>query len=493
MATFTPGAYGVRTQWNYVSTLGVISGLNESGVHKPEIGEMLVKRYGSQLITGLLDMAGAKAPVSSLQYAHYEEDRIMPKVKATTGGSGGAGLHSDFTIDSSADIVYGQNAPYGGSATYDNGAVPVRKNDLLLIKPAAGTVSASTYIRAIVTAVTVSTTPGASTFRAVPLDSGDTIPAIGSAEEIIIYGNAFAEGGSKPEGRSSGVLEYYNNLQIMREAFDITGSEKDAVLWFKVKDQSTGKEGYVWSLKGESDCYVRALNYREANMIVSEKINNWNNIAAQIGTAPYTSTSGPIKTTEGVIPAVLGGGNITNYSGVTGWTLADGEAWVIEADKQRAAQENFIWAGINMSLAIDKELRNNFQNGAIKFGDYNFSQDASVNLQFDSFKIGNYIFHKKTYALFNDLQLLGADGYNFRNEALIIPADTARDAKTGERVPSLRMRYLQGPDGSNSRDMRHVVRDMFAINGDDRFECEYISESGLEMFGINRYGYWKQA
>lgn len=490
MAAFTPGAYGVRTQWNYVSTLGVISGIANS-VHKPEIGEMLVKRYGSQLITGLLDMAGAKAPVSSLQYAHYEEDRIMPKVKATTAGSGGAGLSSTFTVDSSSDTLFGQSAPYGGSGgTYETAGVPVRKNDLVLIKPASGTVSASTYIRGIVTDVTLSTTPGASTFVVAPQDVADTIPAIGSAEEIIIYGNAFGEGSSKPVGRSSDVLSYFNNLQIMREAFDITGSEKDAVLWFKVKDASTGKEGWVWSLKGESDCYVRALNYRESNMIISEKINNY----ANAGITAISGTSGtPVKTTEGMIPAILGGGNITNYSGVTGWTLADGEAWVIEADRQKAAKENFVWAGINMSLAIDKELRNNFQNGAIRFGDYSFSQDASVNLQFDSFKIGNYIFHKKTYDLFNDLQLFGADGYNFKNEAIVIPADTARDAKTGEKVPSLRMRYLEGPDGSNSRDMKHVVRDMFAINGDDKFECEYISESGLEMFGINRYGYWKQA
>lgn len=490
MATFTPGAYGVRTQWNYVSTLGVISGIANS-VHKPEIGEMLVKRYGSQLITGLLDMAGAKAPVSSLQYAHYEEDRIMPKIKATNGGAGAAGAAVTFTVASSSDLTYGQEAPYDGSSTYDTGVVPVRLNDLLLIKPGAGTVSASTYIRAIVTTVTPSATPGASTFVAVPLDSADAIPSIASAQEIVIYGNAFAEGSSKPEGRSSDVLSYFNNLQIMREAFDITGSEKDAVLWFKVKDASTGKEGFVWSLKGESDCYVRALNYRESNMIISEKITNWNNIAAALGS--YTTTNGPVKTTEGMVPAVLGGGNITNYSGVTGWTLADGEAWVIEADKQKAAKENFIWAGINLSLAIDSELRNNFQNGAIRFGDYNFGQDASVNLQFDSFKIGNYTFHKKTYDLFNDLQLFGADGYNFKNEAIVVPGDTARDAKTGERVPSLRMRYLEGPDGSNSRDMRHVVRDMFAINGTDKFECEYLSESGLEMFGINRYGYWKQA
>jgi hypothetical protein len=490
MASFTPGAYGVRTQWNYVSTLGVISGIANS-VHKPEIGEMLVKRYGSQLITGLLDMAGAKAPVSSLQYAHYEEDRIMPKVKATNGGAGAAGGTVVFTVDSSSDLTFGQSAPYGGSgANYETGAIPVRLNDLVLIKPGAGTVSASTYIRGIVVAVSVSATPGASTFSVAPLDSADTIPSIPSADEIIITGNAFGEGSSKPEGRSSAVLSYNNNLQIMREAFDITGSEKDAVLWFKVKDASTGKEGWVWSLKGESDCYVRALNYRESNMIISEKITNY----ANAGITAISGTSGtPIKTTEGMIPAILGGGNITNYSGVTGWTLADGEAWVVEADKQKAAKENFVWAGINLSLAIDKELRNNFQNGAITFGGYSFDKDASVNLQFDSFKLGNYTFHKKTYDLFNDVQLFGADGYNFKNEAIVIPADTARDAKTGEKVPSLRMRYLQGPDGSNSRDMRHVVRDMFAITGSDKFECEYISESGLEMFGVNRYGYWKQA
>ncbi|HAI44974.1 MAG TPA: hypothetical protein DCM40_46305, partial [Maribacter sp.] len=65
MATFTgggiPSALQVATLQNYVSSTNFHSGLS---IHEPDVSEDFVKRYGSQGITGFLEMIGAKAPVA---------------------------------------------------------------------------------------------------------------------------------------------------------------------------------------------------------------------------------------------------------------------------------------------------------------------------------------------------------------------------------------------------------------------------------------------
>lgn len=473
MATFTPAAYGARTDYNFVSSFNL---------HKPEVDQKLVKRYGSGLLTGLLNDVGLAVPVSSKEYSHFEEDRLMPKIKATTAGAG-AGAAASFTLDASSEKNVDQDAdPYIGTPVVKD-YVPVRDNDTIMIKPAAGTVAAGSYIKAIVSNVDAA----AGTFDATPIDSADSVPAIGAADEIIIYGNAHGEGSSQPQGLTNQVLEFKNNLQIIKHNYKITGTERDIVLWTKVKGMD-GKEGYVWMIKGEDDTYRQFLNFRELTLLLSEKLNN-----VAVADA-FATANEPISMTEGLIP-FCNGGVVSNYNAGTGMTLTDFEDLVKELDKEKGSKENLLLCGINLSLDIDRELRDDFTAGAISYGHFNFGQEKALDLEFSRLKVGGYTFHKKTYDAFNDFQTLGADGFGFPNEGMIIPMSDEVDARTREKIPSIRMRYLQDPNGGNSREMMVTPVDKMKVgdNGEDAFEIRYLSECGFEGFGQNRFGYIKQA
>lgn len=475
MAAYTPGAQKVATEYNFVSSFNV---------HKPDIGENLTERYGSELITGLLDLVGNKKAVSGgMEFKHFEAQRKMPKIKATNGGAGAPGAAVTFTLDASATTSYGFNqSPYDTSDTTTQNGIPVRLNDLIMIKPGTGTVSMGSYIRAIVTTVT----PASSTFAATPIDSTEAIPSIASADEIVIYSNAHAEGSTQPESMDTTTIEYTNNTQIIKETYNITGSERAMKLWFKTKGPD-GKVGYTWTYKGERDAYHRFLNYRELTLMVGEKLSN------TTLSESYSATGGSNKTTEGLFPNIISNGNTVNYSQITGMTIADIESMTKTLDKQKGSMENLMCNGIALDLQLDRELGDRLKNGAISYGSFAWDADKSVNFRFRTFQMGSYVFHKKTFNVFNDLQTFGADGYGFEHEGVVIPMDSGTDAKSGEKIPSIRLRYLQ-EDNGESREMKVAPIDLFrASSGADKYEVRYLSECGLEVFAPNRFVYVKRA
>ena len=131
-----------------------------------------------------------------------------------------------------------------------------------------------------------------------------------------------------------------------------------------------------------------------------------------------------------------------------------------------------------------------FQDGAVSYGTFNSSQDLAVNMQFSSFKRGNYVFHKKTYDLFNYQKTLGAVGHEFPDIAIVIPSGDTVEAKTKMKVPSLRMNYLQGKGNGYSRDMEEWLTGGAngVYNTDvDEVNVHYRAHRGFEGFAPNRF------
>lgn len=464
------GSFARRGDYNYVTTMDL---------HDPEYDSELTEAFGNQMLTGMLQMIGAEKAVSSLEYNHFEEERIYPKIKATTAGAA-AGVGVAFTIDAAGTLAIPENAsPYGGNVS-SNITVP-RVGELILIKPTTGTVSADNYIRAIVTAVT----PGApSTFSATPLDVTESIPAIAAATEIVIYGNAHGEGSGQPGARQTRVTKKTNNLQIFKGTYEVTSTERDMLSYVDFKG-TDGKSGKMYYLKGEADEYKNFMSQKELNLLLGEKLSN--NAVSNA----YATAGNPIALTEGLIPSILSGGNTSAYNAGTGWDKQDAEELVKTIDKQKGAKNNLLAAGMSLSLGIDNTLADYKSGGSIVYGNYTFDQDASVNFQFDKFKVGEYTFSKKTFETFNDLQSLGADGYGFTNEAMVIPMDQTRDAGSGEKTNFLRLCYLANPQ-TGERNRRSEIIDNFAIDGKDTYSVFYKDSCGLETFAMNKFAYIKQ-
>ena len=62
-----PSAVQVATNENYVSAM------TTNSLRKRDVSEKLVKRYGDQGITGLLELMGSNAPSNNNTFEHYEE------------------------------------------------------------------------------------------------------------------------------------------------------------------------------------------------------------------------------------------------------------------------------------------------------------------------------------------------------------------------------------------------------------------------------------
>ena len=469
MAEFNPGAWAFShpTNYNFASLLNTL---------KPDVSDKLYHRYCNNLV-GLL--AGLnKTRRCNIEYSHFETTRSYPKIQATTTGAG-AGAAATFTFAPAPQLtsVVGlngqqfditQQSPYVAStpASYVAG-VPVREQDTILIKPVAGSVNADTYIRAIV----VSVDAGAGTFVAIPLDSADSIPAIATPDEIIIYGNAWGEGTCSPEGLNEGVEEIKNNMQIFKDSQCITETYANLCHWFKVGDK------LHFSLNNEESILDRMYKYIELTLLLGEQFNN---------PLIQNDPAHPVKMTRGLIPTVLAEGTVQSYSAVTGYGVPEFEDLILNLEAEKSCDsEYWIMAGTRLSFAIDKAMKQFFDGGGVTYGSFNGCEPKTVGLGFDSFCWGGYTFHKKKWDLASDVQTLNATGYTFQDEGLIIPMGMVKDARSGENMNHLQVNYLY----DNMIQSSYV--DQFDVNGCSNRCVYYRAELGLEVFGANSFGYIK--
>ena len=102
---------------------------------------------------------------------------------------------------------------------------------------------------------------------------------------------------------------------------------------------------------------------------------------------------------------------------------------------------------------------------------------------------GGYVFHKKTYEALSHFPMLGADGFDYPGMGIVVPGDNGRDARSGDNIPSLRIRYKEA--GGYSREMEHFLTGSAgleqATSEVDELRCHYRTERGFEGFAPNRF------
>jgi len=487
MATFTgggiPSALQVATLQNYVSSSNFHSGLS---IHEPDVSEDFVKRYGSQGITGFLEMISAKAPVAQKEYYHYEEDFIHQNVTVTAE-------NTPLTDGREFALQTGSMETIGALDGADNAtdvSTPLRIGNIVQNKYGeTGVVVAifggkygnsGVFMDGHSTGVTGGTAASHTqvVFHVLSYDGSQmTAPAVG--DTLIIIGTEFAEGTGQPTGLTPQVIEYKNNVMIMKESYRVSGSEATNKIWFEVEDESTGQRGYLWYLKGEGDTYKRFMDYCEMQMLLGNQ--------AVSTEAIYTATN--LRGTEGLIPFIRNNGNTHNYNQLAGFNLSDFDSMIRTLDKYRGSRENTIFAGIDLSLAIDDAVAAMFAGGGISYGAFNGAEEIAVAMGFKSFMRGGYVFHKKTYEALSHFPMLGADGFDYPGMGIVIPGDNGKDARTGDNIPSLRIRYKEA--GGYSREMEHWLTGSAgleqATSEVDELRCHYRTERGFEGFAPNRF------
>ena len=452
----TPSNVAVATTSNYVGTAALINATGSgSALHQRDVDEQLIKRYGDQGITGLMELLGSKKETKAQTFEHYEETF----------------LHNSFTGAISGNTL-------DVASAYDDdgsGNTAVRDGDLVL-----GNTGAMYYVTSADTS---------DTFTVKKVSDGD-VAGSPSDTSFTVVGNAWAEQTAQPTGITPRVHQYTNVCQIIKESFIVSGSEATNAVYVKVNSPEHGT-GYLWYLQGEADTYQRFMDYSELAMIVGDAGDG--SLDNGAGSA---SATGTVKTTEGLLNFIANKGQSMDL-GSSAITMADFDAAVKSLDKYRGAKEMALYAGINLSLDIDDLLASQgaYAAGGANYGTFANNKDMALNLGFNSFSRGGYTFHKKTYDLFNRPDLLGAASFNYNGYGMCIPMDSQKDAKSGEKIPSLRMRYKAA--NGYSREMEHWLTGSAVLQNrtseTDELKCNYRTERGFEGFAPNRFLLFKKS
>lgn len=457
-ANTTPNVFRTLSPQTYISLGNFINTVN-----KPDARSQLVKTYGSQGITGFLQLVGAvKTAGTADQVTWWEEQRLHPNAVFTATASGAA----------SGNIVISVAAGWNNAS----GTAPLRPNDVVLWD------MATTTQRAIVAAT------GATSITLSNLANGTlTGPTSGVTYTLPIVGNLYGQGTDQPsEYLESNVIQRTNAYMIIKEIFKVTGSQATNIGWIDV-----GGGDYRWFIKGEADTRQRFIDKREMMMLLGQT--NANTAAA----AGFGSAN--ISGSEGYFSALENRGLVTN-----GYLneLVDFDAIITALDRNGAGPEYALYVDRLQDLAIDDLLaKGTVTSGtsltaglSTQFGAFNNNPNMAVELGFKSFGRGGYTFHKHDWKLLNEPTLLGTSQVSTAPTGMVgfagvmIPMATVVDPKTGNREFPLEINYKS--TNGVSREMEHWLTGSFmgANNSTlDVLQFNYRSEISLVTRAANRH------
>lgn len=459
---FSPGAVSVSpTSYNYLAGIELT---------KPQYADLVVRQHQPWLPDLLVLMGDIQQrKVKNPQYLHFEMPWEYPKIKATTGGAA-AGNAATFTLATTSPVqVYpiDQNAPYQQTspASY-NAGVPVREGDVINIRPSASGFSGATNtIQALVTSVNIN----AGTFVAQPKNSAEAIPAISSAQEIWIIGPSMGEDGGTRRSQVTTPIKYSNNIQYFQDTCTVNDIAAETVLWSEFNGTP------YWDSYQTNATQTRMREQTYGTLMYGNNAIN-TSLASQFAQDPKLYTNG-------LVPEVLARGISYAYSSLTGFTLTDIEALTLQLDAEHVGNEWLVCAGIKLKASMSKNLRGEFDNGAMIYGTFDATADKYANFDFSGFKWGSHTFKIMQCRMNNFAQTTGAQGFDYASEGLVLPLGKMVDTLNNTQMPMLSLQYM----GSGL--FYSAARDNKQIDGRKSMTIEYYSNSGIQVMGANAAAY----
>ena len=425
----------------------------------PDLMEKEAEIFGNRTIGGFLSQVGAEESMTSDQVVWSEQGRLH--LSYTSTASGGAATEADLTLgaDQDGNVINAGN-PHG-----------IRIGDMVLLSD--GTTSVTAYVTDLGT--TAATQIDVATY------TGANVPANCN---VFVFGSEYAKGQQgRAEGLTPNFKSFTNKPIIIKDKFEINGSDTSAIGWVEVSGED-GQSGYLWYLKAEGDTRVRFADYLEMAMIESEKATA--TISAHRG--------GSVKGTEGLFAAVKARGNqASGISGINAATdLAEFDAILAEFDKNGAIEENMMFVNRSTALAIDDMLAsmNSYGAGGTSYGVFDNDEDMALNLGFSGFRRGSYDFYKSDWKYLNDKVTRGSVLDN-SVRGIFIPAGVSSvyDEVLGKNLkrPFLHVRY-RASETDNRRLKTWTTGSVGATTSDlDAMEMHYLSERCLVVQGANNF------
>ena len=290
------------------------------------------------------------------------------------------------------------------------------------------------------------TTPSAPVLTVRPNEVTDDIGALSAGQELIIISGAFSEGSKQPKGAVTGTFHYDNDLQIIKETLNATGSEMTNGKWF---DKITVPDGTgtaripAYYLKGQLDADYRMSLKMDGALLFQKRTTNPT-------TDPDTGRLN--KTTEGLIPYIRRVGNTVNYTPGL-FSVQRFNEIVKILDREHAPSYIMQLMGIDLNLEVEDTLVDYFNNTNISYTRENLTNqlfkgnkglEASVG--FSVFTKGQRTFALKQMSVFSHQKIYGASGYTTPGLGVLLPLTKKKDKLTKTDLPTIGVRHKQlGP------------------------------------------------
>jgi len=269
----------------------------------------------------------------------------------------------------------------------------------------------------------------------VTLNVGGT--SIAAAQNVIFFSNAYDEGGVDPEGKRPDLTRTENQIQIFKTANKITDLQKAAT----IEVVYGGEKKILYKMQHDTLMLHRA------------KISNAFLVGEKAKYA-HPTTGEDVWQTQGLRAHLLGGdGTVYTTGGVSVTAsgspdLADFKTMSRTLDKRGAPSEYHMWSGGDFAANFDDLLTTAtpFVQGGISYNDWG-SGDGSkraLDLGVTSFKIYDRTFHKKVLKVYDHPELFGATGFDFANEAYLIPTGKIKVDANGGMADYLSAKYMDG-------------------------------------------------
>ena len=438
----TPSQKRTATAENY----STIQGLLDLGlIDKPDIADSLIRTYGNQDITGFLRVNGSFVGANASKREWFEETRLHNKVDGTSAGA--------VTLEGTETLQFDITA--ADDAT-------IRLYDVVNVEDSLGNQTIG-----YVTAVTASTSVAIDPYTSWTKDFLTSEVLI-----VTVLGNEYKPASDQPEEWIESAVKHRESpFMIMKDKYQIPGSQMTNIAWVQVPAGKQNSGGWVWFLKGENDQRARFENDCEMTMIQGQVATN------------ATITALGVSGTEGLFSAI-------DDRGITGdgpiAVLADVQTLTQEFENERGAAEYTQWCKIDQTQDLDDFLAAVTNPlGNTSYGLFDNDKDMALNLGFSGYRVSGYDFYYKKWKLANDPELMGAHSFN----SVMIPADTIMDARSDEHIPSFSIGYKE--EEGYSREIEVFLLGSanlpVATNGFDVREINFRTERGMVVAGANRF------
>ena len=491
MGAYSPGSYPaadsiVQPSVNKMSLatnyldLSSEAGKGWAQQYVPDLYEQEVDRYGNRTISGFLNAISAEFPTTSDEIVWSEQGRLHLAYECTLTPSSTTGA-----ITATKNIDTGEAQNHG-----------VRVGQTLVVQ--YGT---SKVFKAIVTAIPSASSLTIEAYGNANLNTLLGVTDTAAASKFFVYGSEFNKGAdTMPGSIEPNFKSFNNNLMIIKDHFEINGSDVSQIGWIEVSGEA-GQNGFLWYLKSLGDTRARFNDYLEMTMVEAEKV---------VGSSRFASgdndTVDPLiannKGSEGLFKAIEERGIVAQdvvdtatvaENGTDG--IDDFDVLLAELDKQGGIEENMLYLDRTANLVVDDMLAglSSGAQGGTAYGIFNNSEDMALNLGFTGFRRGSYDFYKTDWKYLNDSSTRGAFTKSAGNtiDGVLIPAGTTSvyDAQVGAnaRRPFLHVRYRAS--NMDDRKMKSWVTGSVgaATSGVDKMEVHYLSERCLIVQAANNF------